>query len=414
MFDLDKWSEIFSSIQRHKLRTFLTALSVFWGILMLIVLVGAGSGLQNSVEYNFQDDASNSLWLFRGRTSRPHLGLPVGRLIQFDNSDFERINREISEVDHLTGRYFLSGDVVIAHKDKSFSYRVTGVHPDHRVLENSKIIDGRYINDLDVSQARKVCIIGDVVREALFPDSTQSIVGELVNISGIPYTVVGAYTEQRESETRIVYVPISTTQKLFGSTDRIHQLMMTIGDATLKESKDIERRVRNILAEEHKFAPDDNQAVHIYNDLESYQEFRTVFGFINGFIWFVGIGSIIAGVIGISNIMLIIVKDRTREIGVRKALGATPRSIVTMILQEAVFITSIAGYAGLLVGFSIVYGINALMVSNDVEIEYFRNPQVDFGVVVLAMLLLVLSGAIAGLLPALRAARINPVIAMKN
>ncbi|MCB0669953.1 MAG: ABC transporter permease [Saprospiraceae bacterium] len=414
MFDVDKWLEIFSSIRRHKLRTFLTALSVFWGILMLIILVGAGSGLENSAEYNFQDDAVNSIWIFRGRTSMPYKGLPVGRSIQFDNEDYERVDNEIEEVDHLTARYYLSGDVIIGYKGKSLSYRVIGVHPDHQVLENTMMVRGRYINQRDIDEARKVCLIGDVVKNALFPDTSASIIGEPVTIGGIQYTVVGEYTDQRENETRIVYVPISTCQKIFTGSDRIHQLMMTVGDATFEESKVIEGSVRQLLADHHKFDIKDEQAIYINNDLENYREFRTVIGFIKGFIWFVGIGSIIAGVIGVSNIMLIIVKDRTREIGIRKAMGATPWSIVSMILQESIFITAIAGYIGLLVGFGIVYGINALMQKYNVEAEFFRDPQVNFGVVVLAMLILVISGALAGLLPALKAARINPVVAMKG
>ena len=344
MFDLDRWSEIFTSIRRHKLRTFLTALSVWWGIFMLIILVGAGSGLENSAEHSFADDAINSLWIFRGRTSLPYQGLPVGRRIQFKNEDTERLQKEIPQIDHMSGRYYLSGDIVISYKMTSLSYRVTGVHPDHQILENTKIVRGRYINDRDIIEARKVCLIGDVVKKALFEGIDSSIIGEEVTIGGIPYTVVGEYTDQRENETRLVYVPISTCQKLFAGNDHVHQIMVTLGDATFKESQKIEKQVRASLAAAHKFDPEDEQAIYINNDLENYREFRTVIGFIKGFIWFVGIGSIIAGVIGVSNIMLIIVKDRTKEIGIRKAMGATPYSIVAMILQESIFITAVAGY----------------------------------------------------------------------
>ena len=414
MFDADRWVEIFSSMRRHKLRTFLTALSVWWGIFMLIILVGAGSGLENSAEHSFADESKNSLWIYRGRTSKPYQGLPVGRRIQFTNDDTKRLKDEVPEIDHLTGRYYLSGDIVISHKMKSLSYRVTGVHPDHQVLENTIMVRGRYINNRDVAEARKVCIIGDVVKKALFGEEDQIIVGEEVVIGGIKYTVVGEFTDQRESETRIVYVPITTCQKIFSGSDRVHTLMMTIGDASFQESVEIEERVRASFAQAHKFDASDDQAIYINNDLENYREFRTVIGFIKGFIWFVGIGSIIAGVIGVSNIMLIIVKDRTREIGVRKALGATPRSIVAMILQESVFITSIAGYLGLLSGFAVIYGINYFITENELESEFFRDPEVNFMVVLSALFLLVISGALAGLFPALKASRINPVDAMKS
>ncbi|MDH3650706.1 MAG: ABC transporter permease [Saprospiraceae bacterium] len=412
MFDLDKWNEIYDSIRRHKLRTFLTALSVWWGIFMLIILLGAGKGLENSVEHQFKDDAINSLWIYQGKTSLPFMGLPVGRRIFFDNGDYTTISK-MDGIEHLSGRYYLPGDVILSYKEKGLSYTVRGVHPDHQFLERTEIRDGRYINDNDIKEGRKVCLIGDIVKRALFDDQ-EKIVGKEIRINGISYTVVGDYTDIRENETRIVYVPLSTCQNLFGGTDRIHQLMLTVGAASYQQSKVIEQQLRNSLAAVHKFDPNDEQAIRISNDLEEYREFRTVMTFIQGFIWFVGIGSIIAGVIGVSNIMLIIVKDRTKEIGIRKAMGATPRSIVSMILQESIFLTAVAGYLGLLVGFTVVYGIRYLMEANELEARYFRNPEVSFTLVLTALIILVISGALAGLFPALRAARIHPVEAMKG
>ena len=413
MFDYDKWTEIFNSIRRHKLRTFLTALSVWWGIFMLIILLGAGTGLENSFERDFADDATNSLWIYSGNTSIPYKGLPTGRFIGFTNADFEMLSEEISKIDHATGRYHLSGDIILSYQQKSLAYPVRGVHPDHQVLENTKMVKGRYINDKDILEARKVCIIGDVVKKALFGEDVD-IVGEEVTIGGISYTIIGHYTDDRENETRMVYLPISTCQKIFSGTDRVHQFMVTYGDANFRESRKIEEEVINKLAVVHKFDPQDEQAVRIWNEMEGYREFKTVMGFIKGFIWFVGIGSIIAGVIGVSNIMLIIVKDRTKEIGVRKAMGATPGSIISMILQESIFITAVSGYLGLLAGFALIYGLNSLMVANDVEIEFFYNPEVNFGVVMIALIILVISGALAGLIPAMKAAKINPVQAMKG
>ncbi|MBX2816343.1 MAG: ABC transporter permease [Saprospiraceae bacterium] len=413
MFDLDKWGEIFDSIKRHKLRTFLTALSVWWGIFMLIILLGAGTGLENSVEHNFQDDSINSLWMWRGRTSQEYQGLPVGRRIQFTNDDIDMIREELEGVEHLTGRFYLSGQTVLAYEDNSMAYNVRGVHPANHILMNSSITRGRNINKLDVDQARKVCLIGEKVARALI-GKDEDVIGKQVTIGGIMYTVVGEFTDFWEGDTEVVYIPISTAQSLFQSTDRLHQIMMTVGDATLEESMALEELLREKMAIKHKFDVNDRQALYINNSLEDYQEFRTVFGFIKGFIWFVGIGSIIAGVIGVSNIMLIIVKDRTKEIGIRKAIGATPASIVAMILQESVFITLVAGYVGLLAGFTIIYGLNYIMVENELESEFFRNPEVNFGAVIGALILLVLSGALAGLIPALKAARISPIQAMKG
>lgn len=414
MFDIDKWNEIFDSLKRHKLRTFLTALSVWWGIFMLIILLGAGKGLQNSVEHNFRDDAINSIWVYRGKTSEPYQGLPAGRQIQFSNADYDLIDKRIEGVEHTTGRYYMSGEYTIKRNNKALSFDVRSIHPGHEYLENTIMVEGRYINDQDLEKFRKVCIIGTKVQEGFFKEDEDPI-GEYINIKGIDWKVVGIYTDEgHENEVRKIYLPITTAQKVYEGRDRVHQLMMTVGDASMEESKKIEERLREEFALLHKFSPKDDQAIYINNSLENYQEFQTVFAFINGFLWFVGIGSIIAGVIGVSNIMLIIVKDRTKEIGIRKALGATPRSIVSMIVQEAILITSVAGYVGLLSGFSLIYGIDALMVQNEIEVEFFRNPEIDFHVVLIALFFLVVSGALSGLIPAIQAVRINPVIAMKS
>jgi len=290
---------------------------------------------------------------------------------------------------------------------------VRGVHPANHILMNSKIKHGRNINQLDIRDARKVCLIGEKVGRALV-GKNENTIGKPLKIDGIVYTVVGEFGDFWEGDTEVVYIPITTAQSINQSTDRLHQMMMTVGDATLEESQEMEAIIREKMALRHKFDVNDRQALYINNSLEDYQEFRTVIGAIKGFIWFVGIGSIIAGVIGVSNIMLIIVKERTKEIGIRKAMGATPGSIIAMILQESIFITLIAGYLGLLAGFSLVYGINYLMVENDIELEFFRNPEVNFGAIVSALILLVLSGAIAGLIPAMKAARVNPITAMKG
>lgn len=414
MFDLDKWNEIFDSLQRHKLRTFLTALSVWWGIFMLIILMGAGKGLQNSVEHNFRDDALNSIWVYRGKTSEPYQGLPAGRQIQFTNADYDLISERIEGVEHTTGRYYMWGEYVVKRDNNALSFDVRSIHPGHQYLENTIMLEGRYINEMDIQKFRKVCIIGTKVQEGFFKGGENPI-GKYINIKGIEWKIVGIYTDEgHENEVRKIYLPITTAQKVYEGTDRIHQLMMTVGDATVEESKKIEQQLREEFALLHKYSANDKQAIYVNNNLEQYQEFQTVFAFINGFLWFVGIGSIIAGVIGVSNIMLIIVKDRTKEIGIRKALGATPRSIVSMIVQEAILITSVAGYIGLLSGFGLVYGIDALMVQNDIEVEFFRNPEIDFHVILIALIFLVISGALSGLIPAIQAVRINPVIAMKS
>lgn len=407
MIDLDKWQEIFNSIRRHKLRTTLTALGVFWGIFMLVLFLGAGEGLRNGVEYEFRDDATNSIWIRRGTTSMPYKGLPKGRFIQFFNDDFEYLRDNFPEIDHLTGRFYLRGDQMVTYGRTNLSYPVRAIHPDHQYLENNTVAEGRYINDLDLQEVRKVAVLGKVVKDNLFGE--EAAVGREVSIGGIQYKVVGVYEDTGgENEMRAIYIPMSTGQKVYSGKNELHQLMFTAGDLPVEEMKVLEEKVREAFARRHQFSVEDRRAIWISNIAEEFAQFQNLFAAIRIFVWFVGIGSIIAGVIGVSNIMLIVVKDRTREIGVRKALGATPASIVSMILQEAILITALAGYAGL------AAGIGVISLLSSMEVEYFRNPEVNLGVGVAATLILIAAGALAGLMPALQAARINPVVAMRS
>ncbi len=407
MFDLDKWQEIFNSIQRHKLRTALTALGVFWGIFMLVILLGAGEGLQNGVKYMFRDDATNSLWIRRGVTSMPYKGLPKGRRVQFTNEDFDFLKEQVEEIEHITGRYYIpGGDQVITYKQKSLAYPVRAVHPGHQFLENTQVVNGRYINDTDLSTYRKVAVISQDTKRDVF--GNDEAIGKDINIGGTSYTVVGVYFDTGgEYEMRVVYVSITTAQKIYSGTKEIHQVMFTTGDLSLEGMKEVEGEVKRLLSGRLQYDIRDERALWINNRAEDFQEFQNLFAMINGFVWFVGIGSILAGVIGVSNIMLIIVKDRTKEIGIRKAMGATPYSIVSMILTEALFITSLAGYLGLIVG----VGFISLM--SNINVEYFKNPEVNMGVAFSAVVVLVVAGLLAGLMPALQAARINPVVAMR-
>ena len=407
MIDWDKWQEIFNSIRRHKLRTILTALGVFWGIFMLVILLGAGQGLQNGVAYEFRDDAINSVWVRRGTTSIPYEGLPKGRRIVFNNDNYDYLST-FEGIDALTGRYYISGgNQMVRYGKKSLSFMTTGVHPGHKTIENSIIVEGRFLNERDIREVRKVVVIGLPVQKELFAE--RNAIGEMISIGGISYKVVGVYKDiGGEEEMRTLYIPISTAQKVYAGTENIHQLMFTVDGLSVEETNQLTEVIRKDLARQLQFDPADRRAMYVFNLAEEYQEFQNLFAAIRIFVWFVGLGSIIAGVIGVSNIMLIVVKDRTREIGIRKALGATPYSIVSMILQEAVFITAIAGYLGLLAGVGVIYLLG------EMEVEYFRNPAVNLGVAIAATVVLILAGALAGLMPALQAAKINPVVAMKS
>lgn len=413
MFDYDKWQEIFDSIKRHKLRTALTALAVWWGIFMLVILLGAGNGMQNSFEKGFGDDALNSIWLSPERTTKSYKGLKPGRRIRFRNDDYDLLKDKIEGVEYTTGRFYVSSSYLTEWRGTALQINIRSVHPDHQYLENTIMTNGRYLNDTDIEENRKVCLIGKLSREELMGDVDP--VGEYLNIHGIKFKVVGEFIDEgHENEMRRIYLPMTTSQKAFARTDEVHTLMVTVGDATKEQTLSIAENIRTEFANKHQYASDDKQAIYIRANIEEYERFQTIFNGIKFFIWFVGIGSIIAGVVGVSNIMLIIVKDRTREIGVRKALGATPWSIISMILQEAIFLTGISGYLGLLSGFGVVYALKTFMEKNNIETEFFYNPEVDFGSVVAALIFLVICGTLAGLIPAIQAARVNPIEAMKQ
>ena len=407
MIDIDKWQEIFDSIWRHKLRTFLTALGVGWGIFTLVLMLGAINGLINSFEHNFSDDAVNSLWIWRGVTSKDYNGLNKGRRIRFDNQDFDFIRENFSEITEMTGRFYLSGDQMLKYKNEAIPYAVRGVHPGHKLLENSQMINGRYINETDLEESRKVIVIGKVTKEELFGD--EPAVGKEISSGDITYKVVGVfYDSGGENEMSRCYIPMSTAQKIYSDGKTMHQIMVDGGDLSIDEMGDLEDRIFAAFAQRKGFDPTDRRALRINNRAENYEEFASLFTAFNVLTWIIGFFSIMAGVISVSNIMLIIVKDRTKEIGIRKALGATPGSIISMILQESILITTVAGYFGMIVGISMIYAVSGA------ESEYFRHPSVNISVIAMATLTLIISGALAGLIPAIKAANINPVTAIKS
>lgn len=403
----DFFLEISASIRRHPLRTGLTMFGVFWGIFMLVLLLGVGNALQNGAEYEFRDDAVNSIWVFRGQTSIPHKGMQAGRDIRFDNSDYDDFKTKIEGVEHVTGRFNIPAPVSISYNNKDYTFDIRSVHPAHLILENTTVDAGRYINDKDIKEFRKTACIGKIVAETIF--GTENPIGNFISINSVEFQIIGTFSDSgSEREMRYIYLPISTAQRVFSTKDDINMLMVTTGDADVKEAENIENRMRNHLASKHLFAPEDAQAIRIRNRVKQFERIMELFFIIQFFTWFVGIGSIIAGVIGVGNIMLIIVKDRTKEIGIRKAIGATPSSVVLMIMAEAVMITASAGYIGLLAGWSVIYALR------DVEANFFRNPSVSLPVILSAIVILVIMGALAGLIPAMRAARIQPVVAMRN
>jgi putative ABC transport system permease protein len=405
---IDFWQEILETLRRNKLRTFLTALSVSWGIFMLVILLGTGTGLEHGVKNQFKDDAINSIWIFPGQTSIPYEGHPVGRQLTFRNDDYRELGT-VAGVDKTAGRFYIGNDGRIAYGDKASSFDVRATHPEHQFLEKTIMVTGRFLNDLDLAERRKVAVIGRPVSEFFFGDEPP--LGKWLRVNGIAFQVIGTFRDEGgEGENDKLYIPISTAQAAFGGTDRINQMMFTVGDASASESKVIAESVRTALAAEHHFDPTDPKAIRFRNNLENFEKFTSMFGAIRIFVLGIGIGTILAGIVAVSNIMLIAVKERTKEIGIRKALGATPFAIVSTIVLESVFITSLAGYVGLVGGIFLLDFLGHLTRGNDM----FADPTVDLGTVLLANAVLIVAGALAGFFPARSAAKVNPVIALRD
>ena len=407
MLDLDQWHEIFSTIKKNKLRTVLTGISVAWGIFMLVILLGSGNGLAKGVIYNFSD-AKNSIWMGGGQTSKAYGGLNAGRRIELKNEDLEMVRKKYKDIDNLSARYGINGDNLISYKNNYGDFSIQAVHPGHQVIEALKIMQGRLLNQFDVKEYRKVAVIGRVVKEQLFKD--EDAIGKYIQVNGISFKVVGIFDDIHEDETKRLYIPISLAQKTFITNNRIGSITFTAGNASVAEASRMIDDLKLMLARKYNFDPDDTRATWSWNALKEYQQMQALFKGINLFVLIIGIFTIIAGIVGVSNIMLIVVKERTKEIGIRKAIGARPNSIIWMILQESIFITSVAGYLGLVAGVGLLQLITKMMPAT----QFFRNPGVNFNVAISATLMIVIAGALAGFIPARKAANIQPVVALRD
>jgi putative ABC transport system permease protein len=410
VIDRDTWGEILDVVSRNKLRTVLTGFAVAWGIFMLVVLLGSGNGLAHGIEYQFRDDAINSIWVSAGQTSVPYKGLQPGRRVRLKNEDYDEVTTRIPGVEYSSARFWIFGNQQVTYGNETGSFTIRAVHPGHKILERTEVIAGRFINELDLRDFRKVAVIGTLVEDSLF--GKESAVGKRIAINKISFLVVGVFDDEgSDREKEFIYLPITTAQRTFNGQNNISQILYTTGDATLAQSQVMAEGTREILAVNHTFDPEDMRALFVNNNVENFQRFVAMMSAIRGFVWVVGIGTLIAGVVGVSNIMLVAVRERTREIGVRKAVGATPTSIVGLILLESVVITAVAGYLGLIAGVGVLEGVSALLPA---ESSFFRNPEVDLRVAIAATVLLVFAGTVAGFFPARRAAAIRPVEALRD
>lgn len=416
MFKLDNWQEILHTISKNKLRTFITAFNVAWGIFILIILMGFGAGFQNGADNQFRDDATNSIFVNGGQTSMAYKGIQPGKKINFTNEDYKAIKERIDGIEYMTGRYYVSGEFTVRYENRYSSFRIRAVNPDHLFLEKTVMLEGRYINEKDILEKRKVASLGTKVVEVLF-GKTVNPIGKYITVNGIKYKVVGVYDDfGGENETKTIYIPISTAQVAYGGGNRIHRIMLTVGEASLAESMNIQNDVHELLAANHVFSTEDTRAVRIYNLMEEYVQIMSVFSGIRFVLGVVGIFTLIAGIVGVSNIMLIVVKERTREVGLRKAIGATPRSIVGLFLNEALLVTILSGYLGMIAGMAFLeMGIlTSLMDSLDFPMDFFINPHVNMASAVIATIILIMSGLLAGYFPARKAAKIQPIEALRE
>ncbi|MDX1278709.1 ABC transporter permease [Oceanihabitans sediminis] len=413
MFDLERWQEIFETLSKNKLRTFLTGLSVASGIFILVILLGISTGIQNGVRSQFQRDATNLISIWAGSTTKEYKGLNPGRRIQLKNDDFNAVSTKYADnIEHESAFYTIWGGLV-NYKNESGNYRIQGILPGNQFIENADITSGRFINIADVEGLKKVAVIGNKVSQDLFKG--EDPIGKNISLYGINFKVVGVfYDPGGERDESKVFMPLTTAQLAFNGGDNIRNMMFTLKmsdnfDQAVAESQAIATAIESEIKQRQTVAPDDTNAVRVNNTLEEAKKIYSLVGTISAVFWFVGIGTIIAGVVGVGNIMLIIVKERTKEIGIRKALGAQPWSIVGMILQESVFVTLLSGLLGLILGLALLELVGPLIQS-----DFIEYPQVDFNTAITTVFILVFAGAIAGFIPAYRAAKIKPIVALRD
>ena len=408
MFDLDLWREIFQSINMNRTRSLLSGFTVAFAILLFAILFGISNGLQNTFQEAFGTDANNSILVYPGRTTKANKGLQVGRRIQFKNEDREFIKETYGDkVQFITSK--VNKSVTASFKGEKNDYQLRGIYPEFMFIENNVVKEGRYINQNDLNNKTKVVVIGRKVEDELFFKETA--IGKYINLSGIQYKVVGVFTDDEgDSEESIIYMPITTIQRVYGNNDLVDLMHLTFNpEMSSTQALAFGMSLENKLKERFDVASSDQRAIRIRNMAQGTQKVDMMTASLSVIILVIGFGTLIAGIVGISNIMIFIVKERTKEIGIRKALGASPRSIVSIILIESIIITAIAGYVGLLVGMGV------LELATPVLKDYFiKDPGVSNSLVAGATITLIIAGAIAGYLPAKRASQIKPIVALRD
>lgn len=421
MFDRDRWQEIYSALRSNKLRTFMTAFGVFWGIFMLIIMMGSGNGLENAIFDGFQDYATNSAFIWTHQTTMPYKGLPRGRWWLFDNDDMIALKDNIKEIDLLAPRVQpwageTEGGNNVVRGIKTASYTIVGDYPAFFRIDPVNMLQGREVNDMDILEKRKVAIIGNRVRDELF-EKNEDPIGEYIRIRGVYFQVVGVFEPKNKNmnfggdKEATIILPFTSVQIAYNLGDEVHYFAVT---AKKNESvAEVEKKCMQMLAARNKVHPDDEQAFGHFNLDKEFKKMSGLFIGIRALVWFVGIGTLLSGAIGVSNIMLIVVKERTKEIGIQRSIGASPWRIINQIISESVVLTASAGMLGLAVGAILLELLNYQLVNSGGESDMFKNPGVDFNIAMTALIVLIAAGIFAGFIPARKAVSIKPVEALR-
>jgi putative ABC transport system permease protein len=408
MFSLDRWQEIFQTIAKNKLRTFLSGFTVALGIFIFIILFGFGNGLKNTFKEEFLDDATNSIRMFAGKTSKPYKGFKSNRRIEFKNSDLEDIKLNFPfYLEYITPR--INRGALSSYKNESNNYSTQGVAPSHQYFEKTIMMKGRYLNENDIKNKTKNVVIGRLVALDLFKQ--EDPLGKYISLAGVAFKVIGVFQDEGgDNEERIIFLPYTTRQLLEKSNDKIDQILVSFKpELGLKIALIFEKKLRLFLKNKKSIDPTDSKGIYIRNVAQAASQNEQFSSVLQYIVTFVGLGTLIAGIIGISNIMVFVVKERTKELGVRKALGATPRSVIAMILQESIFITTLSGSIGMIIAIVILKNLG-----DTLDKFFIRNPYVDISTAIFSTFILIIFGAIAGYIPAKRAASIKPIVALRD
>lgn len=413
MFDRDSWQEIFSVLAKNKMRTFLTAFGVIWGVFMLIVMLGAGNGLHNGITGIFENVTTNGIDLNPGRTTRAYKGMNRDRQIKIYNEDIDILKKQIPQITHVAGGVYVNQSVV-NRGPATGAFDVMGISDEYMYIDHLRFDYGRYYNWKEVKEMAKVVVIGQRVYEQLFKEGGDPT-GKYIKINGIYFMVIGKYRSTHDGgwadwQNNLIQIPVTTAQRTFHFGNQLF-FMSLVANNTVSIT-DLVPKIKLVLSAIHKIDPEDTEAFQVQDYSQQFKQMQTLTTGINILIWIVGVFTLLAGVIGISNIMLIVVKERTREIGVKRALGATPRNIITQILLESAFMTTVSGYIGFLMAIGILELANKAMQNS--EAMFFKNPGVDFSIAIACILILLVSGTLAGFIPAKRAVTIKPIDAIRE